>query len=144
MTTLTTSSRRLLSEAVKKQVAYRQQWKCSVCRELLPPSYQIDHTIPLCDGGADDESNTTAMCPTCHANKTQQEHINRHYHSVSKKNQYETREDVRVPNGWRCTLCNRTRSYNAPHNLCIAIEDPTYATRAVLNNLSAFAYVGRF
>ena len=85
MTTLTTSSRRLLSEAVKKQVAYRQQWKCSVCRELLPPSYQIDHTIPLCDGGADDESNTTAMCPTCHANKTQQEHINRHYHSVSKR-----------------------------------------------------------
>lgn len=132
-----------MSEAVKKQVAWRQQWRCSACKNLLPPSYQIDHTIPLCDGGADDDSNTTAMCPTCHANKTQQEHIQRTFRSRSKAKRYDTREDIRVPAGWKCSLCNRIRGYNAPHNLCMAIEDPTCMIRAVSANLSAFAFVGR-
>jgi len=65
---------RKLSESIKKQVAYKQSYKCAVCLILLPPSYQIDHIIPHSISGDDTIDNLTALCPTCHANKTQKEH----------------------------------------------------------------------
>jgi hypothetical protein len=65
---------RKLGESIKKQVAYKQEYKCSDCLRLLPPSYQIDHIIPHSISGDDTIDNLTALCPTCHANKTQKEH----------------------------------------------------------------------
>jgi hypothetical protein len=65
--------KRKLSETVKKQVAFEQEYKCDKCKCLLPPSYQIDHIIPHCISGDDSRENLVALCPNCHATKTQQE-----------------------------------------------------------------------
>lgn len=65
---------RKLSEYIKKQVAFRQAYKCSICLLLLPPSYQIDHIIPHSISFDDTLTNLTALCPNCHANKTQKEY----------------------------------------------------------------------
>jgi len=64
---------RKLSEKDKKVIACNQQWRCSDCGQLLPSSYQVDHIVPYCISYNDDYSNLTALCPTCHANKTQKE-----------------------------------------------------------------------
>lgn len=64
-------SKRKLTETTKKIVASSQSWKCDVCKNTLPPSYQIDHIIPHSISGNDSEENLRALCPTCHSNKTQ-------------------------------------------------------------------------
>jgi 5-methylcytosine-specific restriction protein A len=37
-----------------------------------------DHIIPLCDGGLDVETNTQALCATCHDAKTEAESKRHH------------------------------------------------------------------
>lgn len=66
-----------LNESIKKQIASDQKWTCSACNSLLVSTFQIDHTIPLWNGGADSKENATAMCVECHAKKTQDEWIQR-------------------------------------------------------------------
>ena len=62
----------------KRVVAARAGWRCGHCKELLNSAYEIDHTIPLEDGGVDDiETNASALCSNCHARKTQTERIAR-------------------------------------------------------------------
>lgn len=68
---------RKTSEATKKIVAARQKWCCGACSMLLPSCFEVDHSTPLWDGGADDESNLRALCPNCHAQKTQLEAVAR-------------------------------------------------------------------
>ena len=65
--------KRKLSETIKKQVAFEQEYKCNECKCMLPPSYQIDHIIPHCISGDDSRENLVALCPNCHATKTQKE-----------------------------------------------------------------------
>jgi 5-methylcytosine-specific restriction endonuclease McrA len=65
--------RRRVTERVKKQVAADQQWKCSTCDCLLSSAYQVDHIIPLWKAGSNERDNLTALCPNCHALKTQLE-----------------------------------------------------------------------
>lgn len=63
---------------MQKIVGARQLWRCAKCDCLLPSSYEVDHVQPLWDGGPDCyETNAQALCPTCHANKTQLESIDR-------------------------------------------------------------------
>ena len=69
---------RRVSESIKKRVAASQAWRCSFCQLPLPASYQIDHTIALRFGGSNDETNLQAMCPLCHAHKTQTEVLPEH------------------------------------------------------------------
>ena len=66
--------KRKLLESTKKQVAFEQEYKCNNCKCILPPSYQIDHVIPHSISEDDSRENLVALCPTCHANKTQDEH----------------------------------------------------------------------
>ena len=66
-------SKRKLTETTKKIVASSQSWRCDVCKNTLPPSYQIDHIIPHSISEDDSEQNLRALCPTCHSNKTQVE-----------------------------------------------------------------------
>ena len=73
MWTAVLGTRRLVSEATKKQVAASQAWRCSACTLLLPAAFQVDHVMPLAVGGSNDMSNLSAMCPNCHAAKTQAE-----------------------------------------------------------------------
>ena len=77
--------RRTFTEAVKKQIAARQQWVCSGCKTLLDSTYQVDHSIPLWKNGRDSPDNATAMCANCHARKTQTEGIERGSNELQNK-----------------------------------------------------------
>ena len=65
--------KRSFTETIKKKIAASQKWKCSGCEQLLESTYQVDHSIPLWAGGEDCPDNATALCPNCHAIKTQAE-----------------------------------------------------------------------
>ena len=65
--------RRRVTERVKKQVAASQDWRCSACSSLLSSAYQVDHIVPLWKAGTNERENLTALCPNCHALKTQKE-----------------------------------------------------------------------
>lgn len=73
MWTARLATRRLVSEATKKQVAAGQAWRCAGCDQLLPASFQVDHVMPLSVGGSNEPDNLAALCPNCHAKKTQEE-----------------------------------------------------------------------
>jgi hypothetical protein len=122
---------RLLTEPEKKTVAARQSWRCSACDALLSSAYQIDHTVPLCDGGLDHISNATAMCPNCHALKTQREVIARFaIVPVDLTLAYADRWDVFLAGGRvRCESCRQVRVASVPHTVCYEIEDPDGVTR---------------
>ena len=62
--------RRLLSESRKKTVAYRQRYCCAGCDCLLPPTYEVDHIVPLALGGTNGLTNLQALCVRCHTQKT--------------------------------------------------------------------------
>lgn len=135
------SIHRGFTESMKKIVAARQQWKCSECRELLESTYQIDHTIPLWKGGLDCfETNATALCPKCHAVKTQREGIERaHLHRLKREKQaQEAREEffrtvekeerakqrvTKHSNGtWECEECGKKNYEMWPHQHCAVVE----------------------
>jgi len=69
-----TTRKRAVSEALKKKVAYQQEYKCSICSCILPPTYQVDHILPHAISKDDSRENLQALCPSCHTEKTQQEH----------------------------------------------------------------------
>lgn len=49
-----------------------------MCDDLLSAAFEIDHIVALENGGADDaETNGQALCPNCHALKSQTERIER-------------------------------------------------------------------
>lgn len=69
---------RRVSETLKKTIAHRQRYHCANCQQMLPPSYQVDHIIPLFVDvyGTRTEylnsaANLQALCPNCHSIKTQ-------------------------------------------------------------------------
>jgi 5-methylcytosine-specific restriction protein A len=64
---------RRVTERVKKRIAAAQRWKCAQCDAMLDATYQIDHRIPLWQGGSNEPDNLQALCPNCHATKTQAE-----------------------------------------------------------------------
>jgi hypothetical protein len=98
---------------------------------LLSSAYQIDHTVPLCDGGDDNVDNATAMCPNCHALKTQREAVARRQPVVvDLKEAYANRWDVFLGgNNVRCESCRQIRSVSTPHTVCYEIEDPGGSAR---------------
>jgi|JI10StandDraft_1071094.scaffolds.fasta_scaffold28573_3 5-methylcytosine-specific restriction endonuclease McrA len=77
-----TKSTRRVSETLKKIVAHNQRYTCLMCRRMLPPSYQVDHIVPLYTdvyGTQTDYLNSAqnlqALCPNCHSVKTQRDLI---------------------------------------------------------------------
>lgn len=63
--------KRTLNAADKKRIAANQSWKCKKCRKTLPARFHIDHIKEFSNGGSDKESNLQALCPNCHAEKTE-------------------------------------------------------------------------
>jgi len=61
--------KRSVSDALKKHVAARQQWKCNICDKLLSEFYETDHVVALWRGGSNDAGNLQALCRECHARK---------------------------------------------------------------------------
>ena len=49
--------KRRVSAGLKKRVAYRQHYVCKGCNKLLPPTYEVDHIVPLFKGGSNHEVN---------------------------------------------------------------------------------------
>lgn len=67
------ATKRSLGEVAKKRTAAAQGWRCAQCQQLLPATFQVDHVVPLAVGGSNDAHNLAALCPGCHAEKTQLE-----------------------------------------------------------------------
>lgn len=65
--------RRKVSQNLKKQVAWDQDWKCFTCGEKLPPCYEIDHVRALWRGGSNERDNLCALCRNCDGAKTMME-----------------------------------------------------------------------
>lgn len=69
--------RKVLTPAQKQRLAFQQQYLCAICAVLLPSTWQVDHKIPLHQGGSNEWHNLQILCPLCHAEKTQVEAIER-------------------------------------------------------------------
>jgi|TARA_B110000208_G_C11739767_1_gene419465 5-methylcytosine-specific restriction endonuclease McrA len=71
-------NKRKLSRSLRIEIAYRQEYKCNICKTFpIPPTFEIDHIHELQDGGCDIASNLQALCPDCHRNKTYQKRLER-------------------------------------------------------------------
>jgi len=70
-----TASKRSVSETKKKFVAARQGWNCSACGKQLTATFEIDHIKRLEYGGDNHIDNLTAMCKSCHGDKTMMENL---------------------------------------------------------------------
>jgi hypothetical protein len=86
--------RKSLSGPEKKKIAASRGWRCGMCGELLPSCFEIDHQIPLWDGGLDESSNMWALCSGCHSQKTEDETIKR------------IKRNCKTSNYLTCNLCN--------------------------------------
>jgi hypothetical protein len=62
--------KRAYSTSHRIEIAYKSKYQCNMCKMLLPPTFEVDHIIELCDGGKDEYDNLQALCPNCHALKT--------------------------------------------------------------------------
>lgn len=67
--------RKYWTEGIKRQIAYRQKYKCAVCQKMLPAAWHADHVIPLSEGGTNHTDNCQILCGSCHADKTMSENI---------------------------------------------------------------------
>lgn len=70
--------RQNFSQSMRLKIACEQDWKCGICTEKLPSTFQVDHIIPVFRGGDNSRENGMALCVSCHATKTQNENIERH------------------------------------------------------------------
>lgn len=59
-------------QADRARVMRRDSGLCQSCKErgVLTAADEVDHTIPLEQGGADSDGNKRALCKACHAAKT--------------------------------------------------------------------------
>ena len=60
-------------ELIRKYIVSQQNWQCARCRQLLDYSFEIDHQIPLSQGGTNKADNLQALCPKCHILKKTQD-----------------------------------------------------------------------
>ena len=62
--------KRVLSRAIRVELAYRQKYLCNICHVLLKPDWEVDHIVALEDGGLDIATNLQCLCVPCHKEKT--------------------------------------------------------------------------
>lgn len=67
--------KRTVSDTTKKMIASKQQWKCGICNQLLDETYEVDHIIPLYQGGSNNIDNLMALDPICHRKKTNKDRL---------------------------------------------------------------------
>jgi len=65
------TTRKRLTPAKEKIIAAAQDYKCAICRVILPSTWELDHKIELWQGGTNDLDNFQVLCPNCHRKKTQ-------------------------------------------------------------------------
>ena len=63
-----------ISPYMRNQVAQSQHWRCNICGKELDASFDLDHILPLSQGGSNDRSNLQAICHSpCHIEKSARE-----------------------------------------------------------------------
>ena len=67
---LNNANKRTESRRLRSKIAADQRWDCAMCKERLPPHFEIDHIHELHLGGTDTPDNLQALCPRCHKQKT--------------------------------------------------------------------------
>jgi 5-methylcytosine-specific restriction protein A len=70
--------REYLNEASKCELIESFENKCSHC-QLSCEKFEIDHVVPLSDGGTNDIDNLQPLCVECHKKKTEEERKNGDY-----------------------------------------------------------------
>ena len=69
--------RKKFSQTDKWSILYIQEYRCNICKIILPKEGpEFDHIIPLQYKGPDRLTNLQALCNKCHADKTWKENIN--------------------------------------------------------------------
>lgn len=48
----------------RAMVLYRDAYRCQLCRRAAA---EVDHIVPVIDGGTDDPANLRSLCHDCHA-----------------------------------------------------------------------------
>jgi len=104
------NTRKPIRESTKKEISYRQSYKCLACSQLLPPSFQIDHIIPWSLSHDDSEENLQALCANCHSVKTQKEYM--------RIIQYKRLLDECPKHTTLCWFCLETSDEYSSHNDC--------------------------
>lgn len=63
--------RKAISLKVRFEVFKRDKFTCQYCGARAPHArLEIDHRVPVCDGGGDEIDNLTAACQPCNAGKS--------------------------------------------------------------------------
>lgn len=66
----TKTQRESIPEKTKFEIIREQDIKCNLCLTIMGGTYEIDHIIPLEQGGTNNKSNLQALCTQCHIFKT--------------------------------------------------------------------------
>jgi len=75
--------RKIISEQERKAFFDQHENRCAIC-DLEAEIMEIDHIIPLCDGGADDISNLQPLCIDCHCQKSEEERLDGKYQKIEE------------------------------------------------------------
>eukprot|EP01125_Pyxidicula_operculata_P019643 TRINITY_DN712_c0_g2_i2.p1 TRINITY_DN712_c0_g2~~TRINITY_DN712_c0_g2_i2.p1 ORF type:complete len:1149 (+),score=276.09 TRINITY_DN712_c0_g2_i2:186-3449(+) len=102
------AKKRTLTASDKKYVASLQGWQCAWCGNMLPARFEVDHIVQHAEGGTDDPENLQALCPNCHADKTE---MDRQVDRMTKKMELSQEENEMR---WGSKLDDVESQYNSP------------------------------
>ena len=74
--------RKSISPVMKWRLASNNGWKCGLCKKLLGDDAEVDHRVPLSNGGTNSMSNLQVVHSRCHARKTHLESSSRNSRDV--------------------------------------------------------------
>ena len=80
------TTRKKFPTTVWKEIGYRQKWCCNVCKQMLKPTFELDHIIALEDDGPDNIDNLQGLCVECHAIKTRDRRLKETKYSLKTVN----------------------------------------------------------
>jgi len=60
--------------AKRDRILVRDAFQCRACgRVVSGHAVNVDHIVPLADGGTDEDANLQTLCRSCHGKKTRDE-----------------------------------------------------------------------
>jgi hypothetical protein len=108
--------RRKLSNDEKNIIRFNYNYKCAICKNILPPAHDFDHKIPLHKFNkttqkrhgkktlyemANNICNFQPLCLSCHGEKTQHERINMNMLAMIRRSRFQEST---------CPRCGRVHS----------------------------------
>jgi len=77
--------RKTVPTSIKKEVLYKQNYKCAKCGKKLPPTRHFHHKKAISKGGKNTIGNIIALCPNCHAKIHHRERVRTANKKVKEK-----------------------------------------------------------